>query len=1325
MQHFNKNKIALLLASIFISSGPVIGATIHVDGSFPYAAQSNTGTHGSSGGSEGAGAGYVLSPNPDTTAADNSVSVGSGITIKGGNGYAGGEGADGMSGTSATITNGGAITGGEGSYGASGIGTGGKGISGTDLSITNSRTGSITGGEGDRYSASGAGIAGNSLMITNDGAITGGDGSYGYDDNGGTGGIGGAGISGTDLTIINTYRITGGEGNSSGTGGDAISGSALSITNSGAILGGGGGFGYNGAEGGNAGAGISGSNMVIDNIARGSITGGRGNSSSIGGDAISGTDLRITNGGSIVGGEGGFGYDGVEGGNAGAGISGSNIVIDNIARGSITGGAGESGSVGGDAISGTDLRISNGGSIVGGEGGYGYGYGENASNAGAGISGSEIIIDNLAGGSITGGEGGSGGLDGLGGAGRPSAGGTGILGDNLAINNGGSITGGEGAFAGGDTTSPDGANGGTAISGHNLTISNLAGGIITGGKGSYSGSTNSTNISNGGNGGVGIFGDSLGISNSGSIVGGKGSYSSNGGANGVGGAAISGSNLTIINNRVITGGAPYSSGGEAGAAISLTGGSNMLTLNTDSTITGDIRLADGATTLQIVSNDEANRAINGNLTVGQSASVTLSEQPIEFTGNASFAEGAALTLGSDVSLKAASLSVGNNASLNANITHWDMQDILLVETTNGITGAFSYSNALVAGMNQPDFAYINAGSRIIKYSLYWNGLDSDAHGTFTLDEGRTFDLGVALADNTAHVNPAWDGKSLTKAGEGTLILSAENTYTGSTSVSEGMLKTTTSNAFASTSGVTIGEEGTLNLNGNSQTVNALDNRGTLLIDDYGVPPSSPLNVMLTGDVTNSGNIILNNSMTSAGNTLTINGDYAGHGGTLSLGTVLGGDSSLTDKLVITGNATGTTYVHVNNENGSGALLHEGIKIIETGSSTPEAFVQQGRIVAGSYEYHVKQGTASGSDRNNWYLTHLADTPDPDDAPDVIDNDRPAPGEPSDAVNVYRPEGGSYASNLAAANTLFNTRLQDRQGGSWYTDPATGERHMTSLWLRTSGGHSKGRMSDGQNTSSSNRVVVQLGGALLQGSVNGTDSYQLGVMAGYGKQDNDIHNSLSGYGSRGEVSGYSAGLYGTWYQNAVDKTGLYVDSWVLYNWFDNTVKGDELAQESYKSKGLTASLESGYAFHMGSFTVPGDWESNVYIRPQAQVTWMGVKANDHTEKNGTRVQGQGDNNIQTRLGMRLYANGKSSAEKGTVREFEPFIEANWIHNSKQYGVRMNDTSTSLQGSRNVGEVKVGVEGRLTRDLSVWGNVAQQMGNNGFRDTSGVLGIKYQF
>ncbi|XNM80817.1 autotransporter outer membrane beta-barrel domain-containing protein [Escherichia coli] len=40
-----------------------------------------------------------------------------------------------------------------------------------------------------------------------------------------------------------------------------------------------------------------------------------------------------------------------------------------------------------------------------------------------------------------------------------------------------------------------------------------------------------------------------------------------------------------------------------------------------------------------------------------------------------------------------------------------------------------------------------------------------------------------------------------------------------------------------------------------------------------------------------------------------------------------------------------------------------------------------------------------------------------------------------------------------------------------------------------------------------------------------------------------------------ISGYSAGLYATWYQNDANKTGAYVDSWALYNWFDNSVSSD--------------------------------------------------------------------------------------------------------------------------------------------------------------------------
>lgn len=48
-----------------------------------------------------------------------------------------------------------------------------------------------------------------------------------------------------------------------------------------------------------------------------------------------------------------------------------------------------------------------------------------------------------------------------------------------------------------------------------------------------------------------------------------------------------------------------------------------------------------------------------------------------------------------------------------------------------------------------------------------------------------------------------------------------------------------------------------------------------------------------------------------------------------------------------------------------------------------------------------------------------------------------------------------------------------------------------------------------------------------------------------------------------------------------------------------------------------------------------------------------------------------------------------------------------------------------GNRNVIELKTGVGGRLADNLSIWGNVSQQLGNNSYRDTQGILGVKYTF
>lgn len=76
--------------------------------------------------------------------------------------------------------------------------------------------------------------------------------------------------------------------------------------------------------------------------------------------------------------------------------------------------------------------------------------------------------------------------------------------------------------------------------------------------------------------------------------------------------------------------------------------------------------------------------------------------------------------------------------------------------------------------------------------------------------------------------------------------------------------------------------------------------------------SAEVSNFTVGSLTNTGVIRLAGGKT--GNTLTVNGDYTG-GGTLIINTVLGDDTSATDKLIVTGNTSGDTGVVVNNVRG--------------------------------------------------------------------------------------------------------------------------------------------------------------------------------------------------------------------------------------------------------------------------------------------------------------------------------------------------------------------------------------------------------------------------
>ena len=57
------------------------------------------------------------------------------------------------------------------------------------------------------------------------------------------------------------------------------------------------------------------------------------------------------------------------------------------------------------------------------------------------------------------------------------------------------------------------------------------------------------------------------------------------------------------------------------------------------------------------------------------------------------------------------------------------------------------------------------------------------------------------------------------------------------------------------------------------------------------------------------------------------------------------------------------------------------------------------------------------------------------------------------------------------------------------------------------------------------------------------------MAGYGNNKSNSISNVSGYSSKGQISGYSVGVYGTWYANDADKTGLYLDTWAQYKGYE--------------------------------------------------------------------------------------------------------------------------------------------------------------------------------
>ena len=631
----------------------------------------------------------------------------------------------------------------------------------------------------------------------------------------------------------------------------------------------------------------------------------------------------------------------------------------------------------------------------------------------------------------------------------------------------------------------------------------------------------------------------------------------------------------------------------------------------------------------------------------------------------------------------------------------DGKTVTIIDADQDINGDFDTLTVAGTPAVQVDFLTIegrvsrtDATQYNLTLGLSWYADSSNAlapaHGTFTLNNpDGSFKLGTALVDVAPSPTTGWDGKSLTKKGAGTLILTAKNTYSGTTDIQAGTLwlsSTGVIGAAGSQQAVNVAQGATFG--GDNGTVNGnINNQGELRFNNL---------LTVNGNVTNSGSLVSGDRPGSTGpvsstpgNTLLVNGNYTSTGGTLTLNTQLGDDNSPTDKLVVTGNTAGNTTLYINNAGGEGADTDQGIEVVDVGGQSDGTFTQGNRVQIGAYEYRLYD------DGGDWYLRSKTD-----------DN-----GDGGNDTPQYSPDTGAYLGNQWMARSLQMQTLYDREGSQFRTEDG-------NVWARFKAGKAESQAAGGGIDINNNYSQFQLGGAVAAWS-DDVRSLTAGVMGSYINADTDSTASRGADGSqfsaKGNVDGYSLGLYATWFADAKNHRGAYIDSWYQYGIYNNSVDNGELGDTHYDSRASAVSLETGYRYDIALQN-----GNTISLTPQGQIIWQNYTADSVNNASDVHIRGQNGDSWNSRLGLRV--DGKLPKDNGTI---QPFVEANWLYTSDDTAAVFDNAKVAMELPSSRVELKAGIQANINKQWSITAQAAGQKGRDDYSDLNGSLNLRYSW
>lgn len=448
------------------------------------------------------------------------------------------------------------------------------------------------------------------------------------------------------------------------------------------------------------------------------------------------------------------------------------------------------------------------------------------------------------------------------------------------------------------------------------------------------------------------------------------------------------------------------------------------------------------------------------------------------------------------------------------------------------------------------------------------------------------------------------------------------------------------------------------------------------------------------------------STAAAGDRLIIAGNYVGNNGNIALDTVMGGTGSPTDRVLIGGDASGTTTLHINNVGGAGDGTGygstDGISVVQVaGAAAPGSFaLAGGYVAAGPYQYVLRTftpGDAATTERDP-LLAGSGDFYDFRLQSAVAGALTPVP-----QISLYQ----AILPSVVMMGTEMIDTMHQRIGEIRH---AVGSQSVwdKQIFVRARASQYEFDGKKGPDFRQNN-MLLQVGATPLRTTTAGGGELHAGGGLAFNQSTIKVPSvQASGEVTMPTVSGLVSYLHPSgWYVDGV------LQASAIRAKFKTAARGDVGSTNGY---GFGASVEGGYNIALSG---------NLRLEPQAQLQYQYQHLKGFTDVDQIRVGKIGGSSLVGRLGARLMFDSKDTAG----RIMTPYLEANVLHQLAGTSNVVNASGVDFAGDKigTMAQYGAGVSAQFDKNVNFYlqARYTHEIGSRGHSGWGGTLGVRANF